>query len=211
LKEYQEVITLGKTAQELFPSQPISYYFMGLSYMQDKQYVSAAEQFNTGKLMVIDNLNLLAQFYASLGDAYHALDEVKDSDAAYDKSLEILPENTYVLNNYSYYLSLRNKKLDKASEMMKLCVELSPNQPSYEDTYAWIFYQLKDYTNALVWIEKAIASGGSSSATIVEHYGDILYQLSKTEQALEQWLKAQELGSESEWIERKIADKKLYE
>jgi predicted negative regulator of RcsB-dependent stress response len=70
---------------------------------------------------------------------------------------------------------------------------------------------LKDYTNALVWIEKAIASGGSSSATIVEHYGDILYQLSKTEQALEQWLKAQELGSESEWIERKIADKKLYE
>ena len=61
LKEYQEVITLGKTAQELFPSQPISYYFMGLSYMQDKQYVSAAEQFNTGKLMVIDNLNLLAQ------------------------------------------------------------------------------------------------------------------------------------------------------
>ena len=211
LKEYQEVITLGKTAQELFPSQPISYYFMGLSYMQDKQYASAAEQFNTGKLMVIDNLNLLAQFYASLGDAYHALDEVKDSDAAYDKSLEILPENTYVLNNYSYYLSLRNKKLDKASEMMKLCVELSPNQPSYEDTYAWIFYQLKDYTNALVWIEKAIASGGSSSATIVEHYGDILYQLSKTEQALEQWLKAQELGSESEWIERKIADKKLYE
>ena len=63
--------------------------------------------------------------------------------------------------------------------MMNLCVKLSPAQPSYEDTYAWVFYQLKDYNNALLWIEKAISNGGKSSATIVEHYGDILYRHSK--------------------------------
>ena len=71
--------------------------------------------------------------------------------------------------------------------------------------------ELKDYNEALIWIKKALASGGSSSATIVEHYGDILYQLSRTDEALEQWKKAQELGSDSEWIDQKIADKKLYE
>ena len=94
---------------------------------------------------------------------------------------------------------------------MKRCVALSPGQASYEDTYAWVFYQLKDYNESLIWIKKALASGGSSSATIVEHYGDILYQLSRTDEALEQWKKAQELGSDSEWIDQKIADKKLYE
>ena len=78
--------------------------------------------------------------------------------------------------------------------MMSLCVKLSPDQPSYEDTYAWIFYQLKDYNNALLWIEQAISNGGKSSATIVEHYGDILYRLSKTDAALLQWQKAKELG-----------------
>ncbi|MGB2278705.1 MAG: tetratricopeptide repeat protein [Flavobacteriales bacterium] len=211
LKEYEEVITLGESVQELFPSQPISYYFVGLAYIQDKQYASAIDQFNTGKLMVIDNPNLLAQFYASLGDAYHAQEEIKESDEAYDKSLDIMPENTYVLNNYSYYLSLRKKKLEQAAQMMKLCVELSPGQPSYEDTYAWVFYQLKDYQNALVWIEKAISSGGNTSSTIVEHYGDILYQLSRKEEALQQWQNAQELGSESEFLDQKIADQKLYE
>ena len=211
LKEYEEVITIGESVQELFPSQPISYYFVALAYMQDKQYSSAIEQLNTGKLMVIDNPNLLAQFYASLGDAHHAQEETKESDKAYEKSLEIFPENTYVLNNYSYYLSLRKKKLEQAAQMMKLCVELSPDQPSYEDTYAWIFYQMKDYQNALVWIEKAISSGGNTSPTIVEHYGDILYQHFRKEEALQQWKIAQELGSESEFLDKKIADKKLYE
>ena len=31
------------------------------------------------------------------------------------------------------------------------------------------------------------SSGGNTSSTIVEHYGDILYQLSRKEEALEQW------------------------
>ena len=211
LKEYDEVITLSESVQELFPSQPTSYYFAGLAYMQEKKYSSATDQFHTGKLMVIDNPNLLAQFYASLGDAYHAQEEIPVSDDAYDKSLDIMPDNTYVLNNYSYYLSLRKKKLEKASDMMKRCVKLSPGQASYEDTYAWVLYQRKDYNTALIWIEKALASGGISSATIVEHYGDILYRLKRTNEALEQWQKAKELGSDSENLDQKIADKKLYE
>jgi len=210
-KDYEEVIQLGEASQELFPSQPTSYYFSGLSYLQQKKHSSAIDQFNTGKLMVIANDNLLAQFYASLGDAYHAIESYKDSDKSYNKSLELFPENTYVLNNFSYYLSLRKTKLDQAQEMMSLCVKLQPNQPSYEDTYAWIFYQKKDYKNALIWLEKALKNGGNSSATIVEHYGDALFQLDKAAEAFDQWLKAKELGSDSEWIDKKIADKILYE
>ena len=210
-KEYEEVIQLGEASQELFPSQPTSYYFSGLAYLQQKKYSSAIDQLNTGKLMVIANDNLLAQFYASLGDAYHAIESYKDSDKSYDKSLELFPENTYVLNNFSYYLSLRNVKLEQAEEMMSSCVKLQPNQSSYEDTYAWIFYQKKEYENALIWLEKSIKNGGGSSATIVEHYGDALYQLGRNDEAVEQWIKAKELGSDSEWIDKKIADKTLYE
>ena len=56
-----------------------------------------------------------------------------------------------------------------------------------------------------------MSSGGNTSSTIVEHYGDILYQLSRKEEALQQWQTAQELGSESEFLDQKIADQKLYE
>jgi tetratricopeptide (TPR) repeat protein len=95
--------------------------------------------------------------------------------------------------------------------MMEVCTALNPGISSYEDTYAWVFYQSKYYDKALEWIQKALASGGDNSATIVEHYGDILYQLGRTTEALTQWKLAKELGSDTPFIDQKIAEQKLYE
>jgi len=161
--------------------------------------------------MVFGNNELLAQFYSSLGDAYHAQKNHMMSDESYDKSLELSPLNTYVLNNYSYYLSLRKENLDKALEMMEVCTALNPGIASYEDTYAWVFYQKGYYDKAQEWLERALTSGGNQSAVIVEHYGDVLYQLGKVAEAVEQWKKAKELGSETPFIEQKINERKLYE
>jgi tetratricopeptide (TPR) repeat protein len=211
LKEYEEVVTIGEEAKELFPSQGIVYLLSGMSHLQLKQYEQAIESLETGSMMIFGNPELSAQFQASIGDAYHALKNDEKSDQAYETSLSYSPHNTYVLNNYSYYLSLRGEKLDKALEMMEVCTALNPGISSYEDTYAWVFYQSKYYDKALEWIQKALASGGDNSATIVEHYGDILYQLGRTTEALTQWKLAKELGSDTPFIDQKIAEQKLYE
>ena len=88
----------------------------------------------------------------------------------------MIPENVVVLNNYSYYLSLREKDLEKAERMSKQCVELSPNQSTYQDTYGWVLYKLKRFNEAEEWLKKAVEGGGKSHV-IIEHYGDVLYQL----------------------------------
>lgn len=211
LKEYAELVRYASQTTELFPSQPIGYLFAGMANIQLKAYDAAVLALNTGKMMVVGNDELQAQFYASLGDAYHALNEDELSDQSYESSLALSPHNTYVLNNYSYYLSLRKEKLDKALEMMAVCTSLNPGIASYEDTYAWVFYQSGYYEKALEWLKQAMENGGSTSATIVEHFGDVLFQLGQEKTALEQWMKAKSLGSDSKWIDQKIADKKLYE
>ena len=211
LKEYELVVSHAQKAMELFPSQPISYLLSGMSHIQTKSFDNAITILNTGKIMVFENNELLAQFYSSLGDAYHSQKNHKLSDESYDKSLELSPLNTYVLNNYSYYLSLRKENLDKALKMMELCTALNPGIASYEDTYAWVFYQIGDYVKALEWLERALKSGGSQSAVIVEHYGDVLYQLGKVTEAVEQWKKAKEIGSETTIIDQKISEQQLYE
>ena len=99
LKEYEIVVSYAQKAMELFPSQPITYLLSGMSYIQTKSYDNAITVLNTGKIMVFDNNELLAQFYSSLGDAYNAQKNHKMSDESYDKSLELSPLNTYVLNN----------------------------------------------------------------------------------------------------------------
>ena len=182
-----------------------------MSFIQADQSQKAIEPLETGKMMVIENKQLKAQFYTSLGDAYNSIKNYQMSDSSYITSLSLFPENPYVLNNFSYYLSLRNQKLDKALEMMSLCVSISPNISSYEDTYAWIYYKMEDYKKALIWIEKSIKNGGNESPVILEHYGDILFKIGQEELAIKQWIKSKQLGSQSDLIDKKIQDKKLYE
>ena len=74
------------------------------------------------------------------------------------------------------------------------------------------YFIKKDYYDkAQEWLERALISGGNQSAVIVEHYGDVLYQLGKVAEAVEQWKKAKELGSETPFIDQKINEQKLYE
>ena len=95
--------------------------------------------------------------------------------------------------------------------MSKLCNELEKNNPTYEDTYAWILYQKGETENAYKWIKKAIENGGSESAVIVEHYGDILYKMGRKEDALKKWIEAEKIGDGSDLLKQKILHKKLYE
>lgn len=49
------------------------------------------------------------------------------------------------------------------------------------------------------------------SGTIVEHYGDVLFQLGEREKAVEQWKKAKIMGETSDLLEKKIATGTLHE
>ncbi len=211
LKDYDALIKSTNEAMELFPNKPLSYFFNGLANSQTKRYHAAVEMFDAGKELVIKNDPLKLQFYASLGDAYNHLKLYEKSDSAYEAALAIDPNSAYVLNNYSYFLSLRNDRLDDAKRMSAKSLEIEPDSDSYLDTYGWILYKRGEYKDAKKYIEKALEKGGSGSAVIIEHYGDVLYQLDETEKALEQWQKAKELGSDSELLERKISEKRLIE
>ena len=47
---------------------------------------------------------LKAQFLSSLGDAYHANQQHEKSDEYFELSLELDPDNFYVLNNYFVFI-----------------------------------------------------------------------------------------------------------
>ena len=201
----------SKEAMELFPTQPLPYLFNGVANMQLKNYTEAVIAFNQGKDYVLDNPALLSQFYGYIGDAQYQLKNYVESDAAYDKALELDKNNATVMNNYAYYLSLRNVKLEKAEAMSKKSNELDPDNNSYQDTYGWILYKMGKYNDAKTWILKAINNGGTNNGTLLEHYGDVLYKLGDIDNAVKYWQNAKKAGDTTDFIDRKIADKKLYE
>ncbi|MFN0049126.1 MAG: tetratricopeptide repeat protein [Cytophagales bacterium] len=196
-------------ALELFPNQSVFWLYNGLAHQFKKNYKKAIVSFEQGKKLAFNDKNSLIQFNTSLGDSYHGLKDYNKSDQCFDEVLNLDENNYVVLNNYSYYLSLRKEKLEQAKKMSERVIKEFPTNATYIDTYAWILYVMKDYAKAKDFFEQIVVN--QSNGTIVEHYGDVLYQLGDKDKALQQWKLAKTLGESSDFIDKKIADKKLYE
>jgi len=201
----------GQNALSLFPNQAWMNYLVGVAYLQKKDYPKAISYIKNATSLELQDKGLLSQCFSNLGDCYHQQHDDARSDEAYDKSLTYNADNAYTLNNYAYYLSVRGQRLDKAAEMSKRSNDLQPGTASFEDTYAWILFKQKNYREAKVWIEKAVANDKSHSAVQQEHYGDIMFYLGNTDAAVMNWKKAKEMGEASPVLDRKINERKYIE
>lgn len=209
----QEMDSLQKhavQALQIYPTQPVFYWFAGVSYAYNKQDEEAISYFEKGRKFVVDK-KLLVDFDSYLGDLYHAVGEADKSYQAYDRVLNSDPDNALVLNNYAYYLALQGLELDKALQMATHAVELEPKSVYYADTYAWVLYKLGRYQDAEKAMKNCLKMDNKPSGSNYEHYGDILFQLGNNSGAVEYWDKAVKAGGGSKFLEQKLRDKKLYE
>ena len=209
--DFKQAVADGEEALTVFPNQAELYLYTGIAYSQTKNYDKAVSYLKNAAELETEDPEIRVQIFSTLGDSYNALKKFKESDQSYDKALELNPDESYVLNNYAYYLSLRGENLDKAEKMSRRSVQLNPNNASSEDTYAWILFKLKKYAEAKTWIEKALRNGTTNNSTQVEHYGDILYLLGEKDLALQQWIKAKSFGAGSENLNKKINEKRYVE
>ncbi|RPD39047.1 tetratricopeptide repeat protein [Chitinophaga barathri] len=191
-----------------FPKEFMGYYFNGLANYFKQRHDAAARSLNTA-LAIGGEKRFVGDVYALLGDTYHASGMHARSDSCYDMVLSLRPKDHMVMNNYSYYLSMRGDKLDKAEQLSRRSLELKPESPTYMDTYAWILFRLGRYKEAKVWIEKALQNPeAQQDPDVLEHYGDILFNLNEKEKAVQYWQLAKEKGANSNGLARKIAEKR---
>jgi|SRR6185312_8670626 len=209
--DYPALANTSKRAIDLFPDRPTIYLLNGIANYQLKKYDDASSVLQVGIGYVVDDSLMASQFYSLMGDSYNFMRNYAASDSAYEAALKIAPNDDGVLNNYSYYLSLRDVNLDKAAAMSKKSNALVPNSATYEDTYAWVLYKAGKYQEAKDWEDKAMQHGGAKDLSLLDHYGDILYKLGDIDGALNYWQKAKDGGLKSDVLDKKIQDRKLYE
>lgn len=203
LREWDKALEKSNIAKELFPSQAVPYFISGIISVFNSEWQEAIENLEEGRKFIIDNDALLLETYFYLAESYNYTKQYQKSDEYYEKILIKKPDNALILNNYAYSLSVREERLDYALTLAEKANKLKANDASYEDTYAWVFFKKGNLEQAEKWIKKALTHQGYESATILEHYGDILLKKNEKQKALEYWLKAKNIDdSNSDLLEK---------
>ncbi|QMW03371.1 tetratricopeptide repeat protein [Spirosoma foliorum] len=211
LQQVDSLLAHTEKALEVFPTQGLFWYSNGTANLYKRKYQQAVDALEESRklLAATSNNDLRKEIDAQLGDAYNGIGDHAKSDESYEAVLKVDPINDHVLNNYSYFLSLRKENLPRALQLAQKLIERHPTNATYLDTYAWILYVSKDYAKAKQYLEKALADPANVSGTIIEHYGDVLYQLGQPDKAVEQWKQAKAKGGAGPDLDKKITTGKL--
>jgi tetratricopeptide (TPR) repeat protein len=207
LENYEAVKKLSERAIEKFPQNHSLYILNAIAYDQMGDKNMAINTLIQGTKKVQNDYGL-SDIYGTLGDFQYMIGNIKEAFNYYDKSLKLNSNNARILNNFSYYLSLRKEKLKLALEMSSKAVDLEPNNSTFLDTKGWVLFQMGNFEEAKDVLRNAIAKSGSSSAVINEHYGDALFKTGNTDNAYIYWIKAKEIGGGSDKLDEKIRTKR---
>lgn len=211
LNDNESLAKHSEEAIEYFPNQALFWYHNGVANFVKKDFEKSISSLEEARNLALDNKEMVKFVNGLLGDAYNEAKQYSKSDDAYEAVLKVDPNDEHVLNNYAYYLSLRKDKLSRALQLSTKLTENAASNATYLDTHAWVLYTMKEYQKAREVFEKAVKLPSGVSGTIVEHYGDVLYQLGEKDKAIEQWKKARQMGENSINIDKKIQSGQLIE
>jgi len=203
-EKIEEIAAVADSALIFFPMQSLFHLFKGIGAIGLKDYETAKKALKKGMAIPGQAPEITQQFYLSLSEAAYRTGDKEEAYRNFDQLLALDPDNSIVLNNYSYYLSLDGEQLDKALDMIKRCVEHEKDNPTYLDTYAWVLFKRGEYSKALEVMEKVMSLTIDHSGEVLEHYGDILFKNGHEDKAVEMWKQASKQDDVSDSIDDKI-------
>lgn len=187
-----DVIALCREARQYTPTEMSFYYYQGIACYQKDDIDGALDAFRNGISVIGDHSDpdMVSDFYSVMGDLLHQRGQWQEAFAAYDSCLVWKPENIGCLNNYAYYLSERGERLDDAERMSYKTIVAEPKNATYLDTYAWILFMQKRYSEAKIYIDQTLRYDTDSSSVLLEHAGDIYFHTGDVDKAASYWQQA---------------------
>ena len=139
---------------------------------------------------VLSNISKNTYIYADIlyrrGSCYERVLDFKNSDKDLLKSLEINPDDAYVLNYLAYSWLERDYKINDAIKMLELAYSTKKNDPYILDSVGWAYYLINDFINAEEYMQRAIKIM-PDDPTVNDHYGDILWRMDRKIEARYYW------------------------
>ena len=159
---------------------------------------------------IISKIDTNSQLYAEIlyrrGGSYERLGDYVSSDKDLLKSLEINPDDAYVLNYLAYSWLEREYKIELSLQMLEKAYAVRSNDPYIIDSIGWAYYLINDYIKAESFLKRAVELM-PEDPIVNDHYGDILWKLDRKIQARYFWENVLNLEETEEEMKKIIKDK----
>ena len=185
------------------------YYEMGNFYKKHEIYEKAIRKYTLALKTLKKDHYLIPKILEMRGICYERNNEWKKAEKDFLKSLELLPDQPYVLNYLAYTWIEKKTNIEKALNMLKKAINGKEDDPYIIDSLGWAYYSLKDYNKAKKYLQRAVELL-PTDPTINDHYADSLWQLDKKIQAKYFWNHVLLMDNVEQNIKDNISQKILF-
>ena len=151
-----------------------------------EEYETSIVYYNKVLSKISLNSETRAEILYRRGSCYERLKQFEKSDKDLLNSLEINPNDAYVLNYLAYSWLERNYKIDTSITMLEKAYKQKKNDPYILDSVGWAYYLVDDLIKAEKFLRKAIKIM-PNDPIVNDHYGDILWKMNRKTQAKYFW------------------------
>ena len=175
-------------------------------YKNAKEYEQAIKYYTKVLGIVGDDLQIKSDLFYRRGASNERMGNYEEADRDMLLSLEIDPDDAYVLNYLAYSWLERDYKIKEAMEMLEKAYSLTENDPYIIDSIGWAYFLTDDYVKAETYLKRAVELM-PDDAIVNDHYGDILWKLGRKIQARYFWKSVSKMEDVDEELLQKINQK----
>ena len=175
-------------------------------YKNAKEYEQAIKYYTKVLGIIGDDLEIKSDLFYRRGASNERMGNYEESDRDMLLSLEIDPDDAYVLNYLAYSWLERDHKIKEAMEMLEKAYSLMENDPYIIDSIGWAYFLTDDYIKAETYLKRAVELM-PDDAIVNDHYGDILWKLGRKIQARYFWKSVSKMEDVDEELLQKINQK----
>jgi len=177
-------------------------------YRNAKEYKQAIKYYTILLGIVGDDLEIKSDLFYRRGASNERIGNYEEADRDMILSLEIDPDDAYVLNYLAYSWLERDYKIKEAIKMLEKAYSLKENDPYIIDSIGWAYYLTDDYVKAETYLKRAVELM-PDDAIVNDHYGDILWKLGRKIQARYFWKSVSKMEDVDEELLQKINSKMI--
>ncbi|MFC1823377.1 tetratricopeptide repeat protein [Thermodesulfobacteriota bacterium] len=195
------------------PSNPLALYIKGKALLRKRDAEPAAEvfkrtedlaprfvsvHFELAEIFIIQGalpqaietyqkvIELIPQEpapYLRLGALYARAGKDQDATGTYRQVIRLAPESPVAYNELAYHFADKGSNLDEALTLAKKASELAPNNGAILDTLGWVYFQRREYQQAVKSLSQAVRRA-PNLPTVRYHLGMAHFKNGDNQQAL---------------------------